>query len=141
MSDSLYAFLKGKWRVKRNVFDEKKKPQGIQLGKASYQPNGKNSLTFEEELEGLFNDHCGKAWHKQELSFDTPSNATLYQHGSIFHKLKFDKPFTLVHHTCKRDHYLGLYVFNRKRKSFTVTWRVKGPKKNYSLRAYYEKLN
>lgn len=140
MSDSIYSFLRGQWRVKRNVFDSDKNPQGLLVGLANYTPNGNNTLAFVEKLEGLFDNHCGKAWNKQELTFQSPSDATVFQKGEYFHKLGFDKPFTLVHHKCKQDQYLGLYVFNQKEKSFSVTWKVKGPKKNYSLRAYYEKV-
>jgi hypothetical protein len=141
MSVSFYSFLQGKWSVKRNVFDSNKQPQALFIGELNCKPNGKDSLAFEEELEGLFDNHCGKSWLKQELTFNSPTNASLFQKGEYFHHLEFDTPFTLVHHACKEDQYLGLYVFHKENKSFTMTWKIKGPKKNYSLRAYYKKVD
>ncbi len=140
MSDSFYTFLRGKWRVKRKIFNSNKEPQGFLIGEAKCTPSENNALCFSEELEGVFDTHCGKSWHKLELTFESHTRATLFQRGELFHHLEFDKPFTLIHHKCKEDQYLGLYTFHKKKRLFSVTWRVKGPKKNYFIQAYYEKV-
>jgi hypothetical protein len=156
VSGSTADFLYGNWNVVRRISDRRTGQVGLFRGQASFVPGaaslagevgpageqgpadpGGRVLAYQEHGELRFGGHCGPA-----------SRSLLYRDigdGSVdvrfadrreFYRLDLRYGSWHAEHRCRADHYV-VTVTRLGPNSFTETWQVSGPAKDYELRTTY----
>ena len=130
-------FLLGEWDVVREVRDYRSGRTGVFRGTARLGPepgdSAGNVLSYREHGELTFAGHRGRA--SRSLSYrEQPDGAAdvRFADGRPFYQLDLRPGHCRAEHQCGADRYV---VFLRvlSDDSFTETWRVTGPAKDYEM--------
>jgi Family of unknown function (DUF6314) len=141
---STLDFLTGEWNVARLISDFRTGRSGVFRGTASFRPAGDTgadpagrALSYCEEGELEFGEHRGPARRSLLLhSRDDGGADVRFADGREFFRLDLRSGSCEAVHPCRDDQY-RVTVTRLTADSFTETWRVSGPAKDYQLRATY----
>ena len=130
-------FLLGEWDVLREVRDYRSGQTGAFRGTARLVPEPGNSagivLSYREHGELTFASHRGPA--SRSLSYRERPDGTAdvrFADGRPFYQLDLRAGHCRAEHQCGADRYVAfLRVLSGD--SFTETWRVTGPAKDYEM--------
>lgn len=139
----IFRHLEGTWGFKREISGE-----GKAEGKAFFRKSS-TPLEFHYREDGFFINTKGEKFktfreyiYRYEngtisVYFTDPPDKLL--HTLIFFNSSSIPPF-MAHakHLCECDTYDATYQFDS-HCTFTLTYAVKGPKKNYTIETYFEK--
>ncbi len=130
--------FEGKWQISRHIqdfaADQHLQAQGLAvftLGDACVQYQESLSLT----LPGGSVSHATRQYRWQEEGADI---VVFFDDGRPFHAFDPNAALQQCHHACDPDDYAGTYDFSGW-PVWQVTWRVRGPRKDYRLISRYEK--
>jgi hypothetical protein len=129
------TYLPGTWTVRRALHDGA-------LGDGVFE----GTATFSPDAEGIGWTESGRL---RIGSYDGPARRALrivpsserrawdvcFADGRPFHPLTLEP----VEHLCRADRYEGRYAVEGP-EAFTVSWRVRGPRKSQRLDARYERV-
>lgn len=133
MNGSLFDFLLGEWRVEREIEDRLGDQDGAFVGSAEFSGTAPE-LTYRE---------CGTltlavATVRAERTYlwrCTHQGAEVFHaNGDLFHSFTLADPS--AHHICGADTYEGAYRFESDT-HWHLTWRVSGPRKDYTSTTTY----
>ena len=128
--------LAGTWRIHRVIRDHAAGRDGTFTGEADIAPDGAG-LIWRESGTVRFGDHEGPAGR---VLLVVPSEEggweVRFADGRPFHPLDLRTGDCSVVHLCGQDRYEGRYRLLDPR-TMTVTWRVRGPRKDLELRGTY----
>ncbi|HSX13327.1 MAG TPA: DUF6314 family protein [Chlamydiales bacterium] len=147
MTQTIFNHFEGSWQFKRIT------PHGKMIGVARFTNKTPNELHYREE--GLFiretipkvssEDDNEQYTHKifQEYIYRLENDKIVIYFNEkpprLFHRLEFtDDSQAFGFHLCKSDQYEAFFHFESPEK-FTVTYLVKGPKKNYTINTTFQK--
>ena len=131
-------FLTGTWNVVRTISDRLAGRSGRFTGTASFTSEG-GAVRYAEHGELAFGDHRGPA--SRSLRYDPrPDGAAdvRFTDGREFFRLDLSAGTCEAEHQCRADTY-RVRVERTGPDSFTETWQVAGPEKDYQLTARYER--
>ena len=157
LASGIADFLDGDWNVERQISDHRTGQAGLFRGRASFrlcaaaavpkevrlagelEPADRNGrvLAYEEQGELRFGGHCGPASRSllyRELA--DGSADVRFADGREFYRLDLRSGTWSAAHPCRADRYL-VTVTRLGADSFTETWRVSGPAKDYELTTTY----
>jgi hypothetical protein len=150
------GFLRGHWLLAREISDHRTRRTGTFIGRASFLPSdaaaGSGRLAEAAELEAPGQDpgarlayreqgeltlggHRGPAW-RELILLGTRDGAAdvLFADGRGFYRLDLRSGYWQARHPCAEDSYL-VTVTVLGADSFTESWRVLGPAKDYTMTA------
>jgi hypothetical protein len=149
-------FLRGDWNVERQISDHRTGQVGFFRGRASFrsgaaeltqesgqagepgqaEPDGQ-VLAYQEDGELRFGSHRGPASRSLlYLGLADGSADVRFADGREFYRLDLRSGACSARHPCRADQYLAT-VTRLSPDSFTETWRVVGPAKDYELTTTY----
>lgn len=139
----IFRNLEGHWKFKRQISEE-----GSSHGEAHFQ-NTAWPLTFHYREDSIFTTTQGadfKTFREYIYRYENGTISVFFidPPDSLFHTLTFDTDNQypiLAHakHLCDCDTYDATYNFLSPI-AFTLTYRVKGPKKDYRIETSFEKI-
>jgi hypothetical protein len=132
------AYLSGDWHLERLISDHRTGQHGVFRGQASFRPSADDQvLEYREDGELDFGSYHGRA--SRSLIYRGCSDGTAavrFSDGREFYRLDLRTGSWQAEHSCRADQYL-VTVTRRSPVSFTETWRVAGPGKDYDMTATY----
>lgn len=131
-------FLIGDWNVARQISDSASGRGGTFLGTATFRPDGP-VVRYTEQGELTFGDHRGPA--SRELIYASRADGAAdvrFRDGREFFRLDLGPGSCQAEHLCRADRY-EVTVTRISPDSFTETWHVTGPGKDYELAARYQR--
>ncbi len=141
LATSTASFLRGQWNLARELHDYRSGQCGSLRGSARFQPapsdDGSSWLDYQEHGELTFGGHRGPA--SRSLRYrDLPDGTAdvLFSDGRAFYRLDLRAGRCEAEHLCGADQYL-VCVRVVSGDSFTETWRVTGPAKDYEMTTAY----
>ncbi|MEU8817687.1 DUF6314 family protein [Actinoplanes sp. NPDC048796] len=134
--DSVAAFLRGRWRVRRRIVDHRAGVEGSFAGAAEFG----DDLSYHEQGELTYGDHRGPA--TRSLRYHDRGGHRLevtFADGRPFYLLDLSDDAWSAEHPCAADTYV---VAGRVTgpDSYTEHWHATGPNKDYELFTSYERL-
>lgn len=141
LAGSTLEYLQGHWSLTRHIADHRARRCGTFAGQASFRPaageTGSGRLAYREQGELTFGEHRGPAW-RELILLGTPDGAAdvLFADGRAFYRLDLRGGSWQAEHPCNEDSYvvtLGVLSAD----SFTESWRVRGPEKDYDMTATF----
>jgi len=133
-------YLCGDWDVVRQIVDHRTGQHGVFRGQASFRPSADGKvLEYAEDGELEFGSHRGPA--SRALIYAARPDGTAdvrFADGREFYQLDLREGSWQAEHPCRADQYL-VTVTRLTADSFTETWHVSGPGKNYELRTSYQR--
>jgi hypothetical protein len=126
--------LIGTWLVRRKIVDY--------LAHTAHLFEGLAILThdrFEERGELKLNGLTFRSCRTYKLAWSASSVAVLFPNDAVFIQLARANS-QVVRHVCGSDDYRGRLLF-RNAFSWVESWRVCGPRKNYSSRSHYRRFD
>lgn len=146
------GFLLGDWNVTRSVSDFRSGRSGSFRGQASFVPvprepdaaaalregaGGPELVNYREEGEFRFGAHRGPAFRSLIYRARPDGGADVrFADGREFFRLDLTRGSCQADHPCREDSY-HVTVTRLGPDSFTETWRVTGPDKDYEMTATY----
>lgn len=132
------SYLSGDWDLERLIEDHRTGQHGVFRGQASFRPSADDQvLEYTEDGELDFGGYHGPA--SRSLIYRGCSDGTAdvrFADGREFYRLDLRSGTCQAEHPCRADQYL-VTVTRRSPVSFTETWRVAGPSKDYDMTATY----
>ncbi|WP_299848702.1 DUF6314 family protein [uncultured Roseovarius sp.] len=125
--------FEGKWRLKRQITPATT-PPGQFLGVATWS-RAAHGLTYHEMGELQIAGH--PAMSAERCYLWQSDLSVWFDDGRFFHHVPAVGGETS--HWCDPDQYNGIYDFSNWPR-FSVTWRVKGPAKDYRMVSDYDRL-
>lgn len=132
------GYLSGDWRLERLISDHRTGQDGVFRGQARFRPSADDQvLEYREDGELEFGSYRGSA-SRSLIYCGRPDGAAdvRFADGSQFYRLDLRSGTCQAEHPCRADQYL-VTVTRRSPVSFTETWRVAGPNKDYDMTATY----
>lgn len=129
--------FRGCWRLSRTINDGRADLLGHFKGEAVFYPT-EQGLRLEEK--GHL-DYGGAELIAERVYLWTPNStgvAVFYEDGRPFHEFAFE-PSQQVEHICGPDLYKGHYTFSDW-PNWSVSWCVRGPRKDYSATSQFVRL-
>ncbi|MBS0185647.1 MAG: hypothetical protein JSS34_04820 [Proteobacteria bacterium] len=139
----LVSFLPGFWKLKRHITHEFPTIESYDAsGYAKFFLLEDNVLLYREEIQ-MQHLKTGAIFEgSQEYLYSYDPNlkelCKYFKDGRLFYKLGFCGKEASGVHRCKEDVYEARYMFDSHEKFF-LTYRVKGPKKDYRHETFYIK--
>jgi hypothetical protein len=133
---STMSYLAGHWNVARRISDRRTGHCGSFVGKASFQPSPEATRYLEQgELE--FGGHRGPASRNLIYRGRRDGGADVqFADGREFYTLDLSPGSWRAEHICRDDRY-QVTVTWLSPDSFSETWRVAGPAKDYEMTTTY----
>lgn len=134
-SINYFALFEGTW-----VFNRSISGSGTSAGKATYIKEGSDTLLYRED--GLFTNLDGVSFQNFRMYCYRLENGLIsvyFTDGKPFHTLQFDGDKATGHHLCACDHYDAEYLFEAPDR-FRLSYKVKGPKKDYTIETLFQKI-
>ena len=132
------AYLSGDWRLERLISDHRTGQEGVFRGQARFRPSAEDQvLEYREDGELEFGAYRGQA--SRSLIYCGRSDGAAdvrFADGREFYRLDLRSGSCRAEHPCRADQYL-VTVTRQSPVSFTETWRVAGPGKDYEMTATY----
>lgn len=127
----ILQYLKGNWKITREIIYNNIGKTIKAEGKAQFIPK-ENGLEYSEEIELDTNIQSSQQYlYKLEGS----KLCKYFKDGRLFYEL--DDNGRAVH-KCKNDLYEAEYSFSKN--SFTLTYKISGPSKDYNITNIYKLL-
>ena len=133
------GFLRGDWHVVRRICDHRTGQAGSFRGEASFRPGetglspGGRVLAYDEHGELRFGGHRGPASRSLlYLELADGSADVRFADGREFYRLDLRSGTWQAEHPCRADRYLVMTTVPAA-DTFTETWQVTGPAKDYEL--------
>lgn len=134
-------FLRGKWRVVRELDDQRNRQSGKAIGRATFSPHEDHaSLVCREVLDVSF---AGRRWCAYHDSIWTILNANVVRYVAndgfacalerISTSCRLETIYDCI---CGDDHYRAALEITSET-SWRMDWQVNGPRKAYSIRTHY----
>jgi hypothetical protein len=131
-------FLSGHWNVVRQIADSLSGRGGTFVGTASFTPAA-GTVTYAEQGELAFGEHRGPASRSLIYRGRADGAADVYfADGREFFCLDLTRGDCQAEHLCRADRY-QVRVTRTGDDSFTETWRVVGPAKDYEMTTRYRR--
>jgi uncharacterized protein DUF6314 len=133
-------FLTGHWNVVREISDRHAQRSGRFTGTASFTPAA-GAVQYAEAGELEYGDHRGPA--SRSLIYEGRDDGTadvFFADGRAFFRLDLRRDRCEADHPCRADLY-RVTVERTGPDSFTETWQVTGPDKDYQLTTFYERIS
>jgi hypothetical protein len=135
-------YLCGDWDVVREISDYRGGQEGWFRGHARFRPSGDGQvLRYTEDGELEFGSHRGPA--SRTLIYASRPDGTAdvrFADGREFYQLDLREGSWQAEHPCRADQYT-VTVTRLTADSFTETWHVAGPGKDYELRTSYRRAD
>lgn len=136
---TVFDMLKGAWSYQRTISD-----YGTIDGEAVFALTEPDVLHYREKGLLQLTDGPVLEAHQEyvyRLEEDEHLLSVYFRDGRLFHHLAFgdDGRTASGDHLCKMDFYQAAYRFNGP-EAFTLTYNVKGPKKDYVSETHFIKL-
>jgi hypothetical protein len=132
------GYLSGDWQLERLISDHRTGQEGVFRGQACFRPSAEDQvLEYREDGELEFGGYRGQA--SRSLIYRGRSDGAAdvrFADGREFYRLDLRSGSCQAEHPCRADQYL-VTVTKRSPVSFTETWRVAGPGKDYEMTATY----
>ena len=136
--DDLRAYLRGTWRLTRQIRDGRAGADGRFDGNVSL-TDSPEGLHYREEGELSIANYRGAAWRCYAFRFPRSSCAEVtFPDGRHFHDLDLRRGSWDVLHRCGQDRYRGTFEACSQDK-LRVTWRIDGPRKDLILDSWLER--
>jgi hypothetical protein len=131
-------FLAGTWNMVRVILDRRSGRRGRFLGTAVFVPDD-GLVRYAEQGELTFGEHTGPASRTLLYSGRDDGGADVrFADGSSFFCLDLRTGGCQAGHQCRADRY-QVMVTATGPDSFTETWQVTGPAKDYEMTARYQR--
>lgn len=130
--DDLRAYLRGTWRLTRQIRDSRADADGCFEGSVSLTdcPEG---LRYREDGELSIAGYRGAAWRCYAFRFPSDDRAEVtFPGGRHFHSLDLRRGIWEVLHRCGQDRYRGTFEACAEDR-MRVIWRIRGPRKDLLL--------
>jgi hypothetical protein len=137
------AFLRGTWRVRRQLTDHRSGQAGDFVGHAWFRPAGQpDTLVYEEQGELCFGGHRGPA--SRTLRYAGRADRTVevrFADGRWFYLLDARTGNWRAEHACAADSYTVTgWVRASQPDRFEERWHARGPAKDYELVSAYTRV-
>jgi hypothetical protein len=140
-SSQTIEFLRGDWDVERRISDRRAVRDGVFCGTARFRPAADGqALEYTEDGELRFGSHCGPA--RRSLIYRGCADGAAdvrFADGREFYRLDLRSGTWPADHPCRADRY-HVTVTRLSPDSFTETWQVAGPDKDYELETTYRRV-
>jgi Family of unknown function (DUF6314) len=135
---STLDYLIGDWNVDRRISDASSGRGGLFLGTASFELHGR-AVRYAEHGELNFGAHRGPASRTLTYSGRDDGAADVrFADGREFFRLDLSSGRCQAEHRCGADRY-QVTVTRLSKDSFTETWQVTGPAKDYVMTTAYRR--
>jgi Family of unknown function (DUF6314) len=134
----ILGYLSGDWHLERLISDRRTGQDGVFRGQARFRPSADEQvLEYREDGELEFGSYRGPA-SRSLIYCGRPDGAAdvRFADGREFYRLDLGSGTCQAEHPCRADQYV-VTVTRRSPVSFTETWRVAGPNKDYDMTATY----
>jgi len=126
----IFNALEGTWQIARTIT-----PGGRFAGQGAFNMVSDDELAYEESGElTLDSGQVIEAGRRFIYRLEGGVIAVYFDDGEskgqLFHRLEFKRNMATGNHWCKDDYYEAQYSFNLP-SDFEITYKVKGPKKDY----------
>ncbi|HYB09733.1 MAG TPA: DUF6314 family protein [Alphaproteobacteria bacterium] len=135
----LRAFLAGAWRIVRRIGDRRLGIVGRLEGCATFAPTARG-FCYDESGTLQFGAYRGSVTQRYlfDIEDSAPAAKICLADGRPFYVLDLRSGVANVAHDCGADRYRGRYrTFCAD--DWTLTWRVDGPRKRYSIATRYSR--
>lgn len=130
--DDLRAYLRGSWRLTRQIRDHRAYADGAFEGSVSL-TDCREGLHYREEGELSIAGYRGAAWRCYLFHFPSSGRAEVtFPGGRHFHNLDLRSGTWDALHRCGQDSYRGSFEACAEDR-LRVTWRIQGPRKDLLL--------
>ena len=132
------GYLRGDWHLERQISDHRTGQRGVFRGRASFRPSADGqALQYSEDGELEFGSYHGPASRSLIYRGSGDGAADVrFADGREFYRIDLRCGSWQAEHACRADQYL-VTVTTQGPVSFSETWRVSGPDKDYELTATY----
>ena len=135
----LAGWLRGEWSITRVINGG----AGRFDGRARFTPDPHEpaALVWQERGRLRLGRHAGPAERTLRIEPAAPAGTWLlrFADGRLFHALELTGGRCEATHLCGADVYRGAYLIEGEDR-FTVTWRVRGPRKDDVIESAYDRL-
>jgi len=140
-SGSTIEFLRGDWDVERRICDRRLGQVGTFRGTAAFRPTADcRVLEYTEDGELRFGSHSGPARRRLIYRGRADGAAEVrFADGREFYRLDLRAGAWQADHPCRADSY-HVTITRHSPDSFTETWQVAGPNKDYELETAYRRI-
>jgi hypothetical protein len=134
-------FLRGDWSVERRICDRRAGQDGSFRGTARFRSFGDSQLLeCTEDGELRYGSHHGPAQRRLVYSGRADGAADVrFADGREFYRLDLRTGNWQAEHPCRADSY-HVTITRLSPDSFTETWQVAGPAKDYELMTTYRRI-
>lgn len=130
--EDLRAYLRGTWRLTRQIRDGRAGADGRFEGQVSL-TDSLEGLSYREEGELAVAGYRGAAWRCYAFRFEDCHRAEVHFPGGLhFHSLDLQSGTWDVLHRCGQDRYRGTFEAWAQDR-LRVIWRIRGPRKDLML--------
>ena len=133
----IFSRLRGEWVLTRTVGHD-----GVMTGRAAFtdKPGASSSLLYTEQgINRLPGGEEFDFFQNYLYQSDDAGLHVFFADGRTFHTLDFETDRRAkARHLCGNDLYQGTYAFHDD-DHFSVTWSVKGPKKDFVIQTKYNR--
>jgi hypothetical protein len=134
-------FLRGDWDVERLIHDRRAGQDGAFRGTAWFRETADSQvLEYSEDGELRFGSHHGPACRRLIYRGRADGAADVrFADGREFYRLDLRAGVSQADHPCRADSY-HVVITRLSPNSFTETWQVAGPDKDYELATTYRRI-
>ena len=122
----------GAWQIERHIYDQLSDRAGTLVGTARFVLAGGDVQYSETGTLRWGQGAPMQATRTYVWKFDDKDVAVQFENGAPFHDFRLDHSAPTAAHFCRPDHYEVAYDFATF-PSWSATWRVKGPRKDYEM--------
>jgi hypothetical protein len=134
-------FLRGDWSVERRIRDRRAGQDGSFRGTARFRASADGcGLDYTEDGDLRYGSHHGTARRRLIYSGRADGAADVrFADGREFYRLDLREGDWQAEHPCRADKY-HVTITRLSPDSFTETWQVAGPDKDYELMTTYRRI-
>jgi len=137
MEQPLYDTLRGNWSVNRVINDRKGNQNGSFTGTAGFSGPDSTLLYIEDGTLAIAGSTL-RAQRRYHWVCEGNTAEVSYDDGRFFHRFAVIDGSATAEHLCGEDLYRASYAF-RSASDWQVTWRVTGPRKDYTSVTSYRR--
>lgn len=135
----LGGFLRGRWRLERELIDRLADTCGRFVGLALFRP-APEGLRYRERGRLRWQDRDCYGTRRYYYRLTAPDQAQVeFADGRPFHALDLRTGQWRCQHRCGADRYQGEFTVHR-RDAWQMVWQVDGPRKRLLLRSWFERV-